>query len=41
MALGKKLRKGYNDLDFKNAHKEPGYVGLWSFEAAAPPEYSK
>jgi len=43
---GKKLRKattyiekewikGHNDLDFKNAHKEPGYVGLWSFEAAA------
>ena len=27
--------KGHNDLDFKNAHKEPGYVGLWSFEAAA------
>jgi len=27
--------KGHNDLDWKNAHKEPGYVGLWSFEAAA------
>jgi len=26
--------KGHNDLDWKNAHKEPGYVGLWSFEAA-------
>ncbi|ALX08069.1 uncharacterized protein DUF1911 [Acetivibrio thermocellus AD2] len=27
--------KGHNDLDWKNAHKKPGYVGLWSFEAAA------
>jgi len=33
--IEKEWIKGHNDLDFKNAHKEPGYVGLWSFEAAA------
>ena len=33
--IEKEWVKGHNDLDFKNAHKEPGYVGLWSFEAAA------
>ncbi|WP_369011743.1 PoNi-like cognate immunity protein [Acetivibrio thermocellus] len=33
--IEKEWIKGHNDLDFKNAHKKPGYVGLWSFEAAA------
>jgi len=27
--------KGHYDYEWKNAHKEPGYVGFWSFETAA------
>src|SRR5699024_7301033 len=27
--------KGHYDYEWKNAHKEPGYVGFWSFESAA------
>ena len=27
--------KGHYDYEWKNAHKEPGYVGYWSFETAA------
>lgn len=27
--------KGHYDYEWKNAHKEPGYLGFWSFETAA------
>src|SRR5699024_7998699 len=27
--------QGHYDYGWKNAHKEPGYVGFWSFESAA------
>ncbi|UED78813.1 DUF1911 domain-containing protein [Lysinibacillus sp. CD3-6] len=33
--MEKEWFKGHYDYDWKNAHKEPGYVGFWSFETAA------
>lgn len=33
--MEKEWIKGHYDYGWKNAHKEPGYVGLWSFETAA------
>ncbi|MDA2383916.1 PoNi-like cognate immunity protein [Bacillus cereus] len=33
--MGKEWFKGHYDYEWKNAHKEPGYVGYWSFETAA------
>lgn len=27
--------KGHYDYEWRNAHKEPGYLGFWSFETAA------
>ncbi|PFD97144.1 hypothetical protein COE15_27760 [Bacillus cereus] len=33
--MEKEWFKGHYDYEWKNAHKEPGYVGFWSFETAA------
>ncbi|HFJ9422886.1 PoNi-like cognate immunity protein [Bacillus cereus group sp. BfR-BA-01392] len=33
--MEKEWFKGHYDYEWKNAHKEPGYVGYWSFETAA------
>ncbi|MEB8659335.1 PoNi-like cognate immunity protein [Bacillus cereus] len=33
--MEKEWFKGHYDYEWKNAHKEPGYVGCWSFETAA------
>ncbi|ATP40200.1 hypothetical protein CSE16_09190 [Solibacillus sp. R5-41] len=33
--MEKEWFKGHYDYDWKNSHKEPGYVGYWSFETAA------
>ncbi|MFP7493411.1 DUF1911 domain-containing protein [Terribacillus saccharophilus] len=33
--MDKEWFKGHYDYEWKNAHKEPGYVGFWSFETAA------
>ncbi|PFU38535.1 hypothetical protein COK89_27460 [Bacillus thuringiensis] len=33
--IEKEWFKGHYDYEWKNAHKEPGYVGYWSFETAA------
>ncbi|MEH2955562.1 PoNe immunity protein domain-containing protein [Candidatus Merdisoma sp. JLR.KK011] len=33
--IKKKWLRGHADYGWMNAHKEAGYVGLWSFEAAA------
>ncbi|WP_409369935.1 PoNi-like cognate immunity protein [Lysinibacillus sp. 38-6] len=33
--MEKEWFKGHYDYEWKNAHKEPGYVGFWSFESAA------
>ncbi|WP_342512480.1 PoNe immunity protein domain-containing protein [Sporosarcina sp. FSL K6-1522] len=33
--MEKEWLKGHYDYGWKNAHKEPGYVGFWSFETAA------
>ncbi|KAB2478128.1 PoNi-like cognate immunity protein [Bacillus cereus] len=33
--MEKEWLKGHYDYEWKNAHKEPGYVGYWSFETAA------
>ncbi|BCZ47456.1 hypothetical protein psyc5s11_35230 [Clostridium gelidum] len=33
--MQKEWFKGHYDYEWKNAHKEHGYVGLWSFETAA------
>ncbi|MFC9418239.1 PoNi-like cognate immunity protein, partial [Bacillus mobilis] len=33
--MEKEWIKGHYDYEWKNAHKEPGYVGYWSFETAA------
>ncbi|WP_397537121.1 PoNi-like cognate immunity protein [Rummeliibacillus pycnus] len=33
--MEKEWYKGHYDYEWKNAHKEPGYVGYWSFETAA------
>ncbi|OOM07376.1 PoNi-like cognate immunity protein [Clostridium saccharobutylicum] len=33
--MEKEWFKGHYDYGWKNAHKEPGYVGFWSFETAA------
>lgn len=33
--MDKKWFKGHYDYEWRNAHKEPGYVGFWSFETAA------
>ncbi|MBE7139011.1 PoNi-like cognate immunity protein [Bacillus toyonensis] len=35
MYMEKEWFKGHYDYEWKNAHKEPGYVGYWSFETAA------
>ncbi|MDA2586043.1 PoNi-like cognate immunity protein [Bacillus cereus group sp. Bc062] len=32
--MEKEWFKGHYDYEWKNAHKEPGYVGYWSFETA-------
>ncbi|WP_369900853.1 PoNi-like cognate immunity protein [Bacillus manliponensis] len=33
--MEKEWFRGHYDYEWKNAHKEPGYVGYWSFETAA------
>ncbi|WP_252238398.1 PoNe immunity protein domain-containing protein [Clostridium sp. VAP51] len=33
--MEKEWFKGHYDYEWKNAHKEPGYVGIWSLETAA------
>ncbi|MDY7960613.1 PoNi-like cognate immunity protein [Bacillus thuringiensis] len=33
--MEKEWFKGHYDYEWENAHKEPGYVGYWSFETAA------
>jgi len=33
--MEKEWFKGHYDYEWKNAHKEPGYIGFWSFETAA------
>lgn len=33
--MEKEWFQGHYDYEWKNAHKEPGYVGFWSFETAA------
>lgn len=33
--MEKEWFQGHYDYGWKNAHKEPGYVGFWSFETAA------
>ncbi|MGE7022129.1 PoNi-like cognate immunity protein [Solibacillus cecembensis] len=33
--MEKEWFKGHYDYEWKNSHKEPGYVGYWSFETAA------
>ncbi|MDE6625164.1 MAG: DUF1911 domain-containing protein [Lachnospiraceae bacterium] len=33
--MKKKWFQGHFDYEWKNAHKQPGYVGFWSFETAA------
>ncbi len=33
--MEKEWFKGHYDYEWKNAHKDPGYVGYWSFETAA------
>ena len=33
--MEKEWFKGHYDYEWRNAHKEPGYVGYWSFETAA------
>ena len=33
--MDKEWFKGHYDYEWRNAHKEPGYYGLWSFETAA------
>ncbi|ATP40188.1 hypothetical protein CSE16_09100 [Solibacillus sp. R5-41] len=33
--MEKEWFKGHYDYEWKKAHKEPGYVGFWSFETAA------
>ncbi|EOP26565.1 PoNi-like cognate immunity protein [Bacillus toyonensis] len=33
--MEKEWFKGHYDYEWKNAHKEPGYVGYWSFETVA------
>ncbi|MDQ0224438.1 PoNi-like cognate immunity protein [Metabacillus niabensis] len=33
--MEKEWFKGHYDYEWKNAHKEPGYVGFWGFETAA------
>ncbi len=33
--MEKEWFKGHYDYEWKNAHKEPDYVGFWSFETAA------
>ncbi|KMQ11468.1 PoNi-like cognate immunity protein [Bacillus mycoides] len=35
MYMEKEWFRGHYDYEWKNAHKEPGYVGYWSFETAA------
>src|SRR5699024_5199526 len=33
--MEKEWFQGHYDYEWRNAHKEPGYVGFWSFETAA------
>jgi len=33
--MGKEWFKGHYDFGWRNAHKEPGYYGFWSFDTAA------
>src|SRR5699024_5787303 len=33
--MEKEWFRGHYDFEWKNAHNEPGYVGVWSFESAA------
>jgi hypothetical protein len=33
--MGKEWFQGHCDYEWKNAHKEPGYVGFWSFDTTA------
>src|SRR5699024_3719345 len=33
--MEKEWFRGHYDFEWKNAHNEPDYVGLWSFDAAA------